>query len=144
MRSHRFTRRLALSVGLAAALLALAPAVAGAGSSAPRGWHLVDYHQSACFSSHVTTSWYGIWIRGRWKHAVDVGAEGLPAGASFSTSNAPIPPGSSTGVYSLAYVEVALASGTPLGTYTASLWARSGRTVDTVPITLVVKPRCGY
>ena len=104
----------------------------------------MDYHQSACFSPRVTSSYYGIWISGHWRRAIDVGAQGLPAGGSYSTSYAPIAPGSSTGEYSLAYVRVDVPATLPVGTYTASLWASDGRATQTVPVTLVVKSRCGY
>jgi uncharacterized protein DUF5980 len=107
-------------------------------------WQLVDNHQSLCFSSRNTTGYYAIWIRGRWARPIQIGITGLPSGASSWTSYAPIPPGSSTGIYSLAYVGVQLPATTPLGTYTASLWARESRTTQAVPVTLVVKSRCGY
>jgi len=31
-----------------------------------------------------------------------------------------------------------------VGTYAASLWASDGTTRESVPVTLVVKTRCGY
>jgi hypothetical protein len=105
-------------------------------------WHLIDHQQSACFSSNVTDAFYGIWIKGSWRHAIDVGADALPAGGSYTTRYAPIPPGSSTGKYSLAYVDVHLPSTEPRGTYTASLWASDGTTREAVPITIVVQTRC--
>src|SRR5262249_41523409 len=139
MRARSFITMLAV---LAAVLMIpLASASAGTGA---RGWQLVDYQQSACFSPNVTSTWYGIWLKGTWKHPVQIGAEDLPAGGSFSTSDGPIPPGSSTGIYSLAYVEVTIPASTPVGTYGATLWAKSGRVEHTVPITLAVKARCGY
>jgi hypothetical protein len=137
-------RSLITLLAVLAALLTAPITTAGAGAAAHHGWKLVDYDQSACFSPNVTSTWYGIWLRGTWKHPVQIGAEGLPAGGSYSTSDAPIPPGSSTGVYSLAYVEVTIPASTPIGTYGASLWAQSGKVKHTVPITLVVKARCGY
>jgi hypothetical protein len=107
-------------------------------------WRLVDYQQSACFSPSVTTAWYGIWIKGRWTRPIDIGISNLPSGGTYSTSYAPIPPGSSDGVYSLAYVGVQIPSTTPVGTYTASLWASDGRVTRSVPVTLDVRTRCGY
>ncbi len=53
------------------------------------------------------------------------------------TSYAPIPPGSSDGIYSLAYVAVVLPAGAAVDTFTASLWASDGTTKESVPITLV-------
>jgi len=126
------------------AVLLTVPLTTAAAGTAPHGWRLVDYQQSACFSPNVTSTWYGIWLKGTWKHPVQIGAEDLPAGGSYSTSDAPIPPGSSTGIYSLAYVEVTIPATTPVGTYGATLWAKSGKVEHTVPITLVVKARCGY
>src|SRR5262245_37536699 len=55
------------------------------------GWQLVDYHQSDCFSPRVTTSYYGIWIRGRWTRPINIGINNLPSGGSYTTSYAPIP-----------------------------------------------------
>jgi hypothetical protein len=104
----------------------------------------MDYHQSACFSPRVTTSYYGIWIKGTWTRPINIGITNLPSGGSYSTSYAPIPPGSSTGEYSLAYVAVQIPTTTQVGTYTASLWASQGKTKQTVPVTLVVKTKCGY
>ena len=107
-------------------------------------WQLVDYQQSACFSSSATTAYYGIWIKGRWTRPIDIGISNLPSGGTYWTSYAPIPPGSSDGVYSLAYVGVQIPSTTPVGIYTASLWASDGRVTQSVPVTLEVKTRCGY
>ncbi len=134
-------RRGLAAVAAAGALVAVSAAPADAG---PRTWKLVDYSQTACFSPHVTSTYYGIWIEGRWQHTIDVGAARLPAGGSFSTSHAPIAPGSSDGEGSLAYVRVEIPASTPLGTYTAKLWASDGTRRQTVPVTLTVKTRCGY
>jgi hypothetical protein len=138
----RLSLRLLTSLA-AVATAALCVGLGPAGSARAPTWQLVDYHQSACFSPRVTTSYFGIWISGKWKHSIDVGAQGLPAGATYWTSYAPIPPGSSTGVYSLAYVAVQLATGTPVGTYTAALWATDGKSRQTVPITINMTTRCG-
>ena len=109
---------------------------------APANWQLVDYSQKICFTSTSTTGWFGIWISGTWTHSVSIGIDGLPAGGSFTTSYAPIAPGTSTGVYSLAYVGVQLASKTPVGSTTASLWASDGTTKKSVPVTIVVQASC--
>jgi hypothetical protein len=127
--------------------LVLGASVAGPAAAWPKPqptWHLVDYGQRACFSSRVTDSYFGVWISGRWTHAINVGAQGLPAGGGYDTSYAPIAPGSSTGEYSLAYVHVRLSPTTPIGTYTASLWASDGSRPQSVPIILDVRARCGY
>jgi hypothetical protein len=103
-------------------------------------WQLIDYQQKTCFvSSRGGTNYYGIWISGHWTRKINIGASGLPAGGSFATSYAPIPPGSSDGVGSLAYVAVTLPAGSAVGTSTASLWAADRVTRETVPITLVVQ-----
>jgi hypothetical protein len=65
-------------------------------------------------------------------------AGALPAGGSYYTFYAPIAPGSSDGVGSLAYVAVVIPVGEAVGTYTASIWASDGTTKESVPITLVV------
>jgi hypothetical protein len=139
-------RRAFLSLFVGVALLVGTPLVdAAAARPRPRStWHLVDYGQSACFDTRVTDSYFGVWISGRWSHAINVGAQRLPAGGGYNTSYAPIAPGSSTGEYSLAYVHVILAPSTAIGTYTASLWARDGARSERVPIVLDVRATCGY
>jgi hypothetical protein len=146
------TRRLVGSVVLVVALAALvgAPGVASAKGQPPpppppgaSSWRLVDNAQTGCFSARVHDTYFGIWIEGRWTSAIDVGASGLPAGGAFDTSYAPIAPGSSTGIYSLAYVHVSLATNPPIGTYSASLWASDGATTQQVPVTIDVRARCG-
>jgi hypothetical protein len=107
-------------------------------------WRLVDYAQKACFDANVHDAYYGVYIEGRWRSPIDVGANGLPAGGSYTTTYAPIPPGSSTGEYSLAYVHVVLSPTPPLGRYTASMWGSDGRITRQVPIVMDVRPRCGY
>lgn len=114
-----------------------APALAAQPAAAT--WTLVDYQQRTCYvSARGGTNYYGIWISGKWSHKINIGASALPAGAAQWNSYAPIPPGSSDGVYSLAYVAVQLPPGTPVGTVTSTLWANDGTTTETVPITLVV------
>ena len=133
--------RLVLTVLFALALFANVASAAPAQSPA---WQLMDYNQSACFDTNVTTSYYGIWINGAWTHTVRIGITSLPGGSTSWTSYAPIRPGSSDGIYSLAYVGIQIPSNTPVGTYTASLWASDGRSRQTVPVTLNVKSTCGY
>jgi hypothetical protein len=107
-------------------------------------WQLVDYQQKACFSPNVKTSFYGIWINGTWKHAINVGIDNVPIASSYTTSYTPIPPGSSTGVYSLAYVNLTLKNTRKVGTYTASLWASDGTTRESVPVTVIVQASCRH
>jgi hypothetical protein len=117
---------------------------AAATSARTARWTLEDYQQSGCFSSHVTDHYYGIYIDGTWRRSIYVGAANLPPGGTYDTTYAPIPPGSSNGEYTLAYVHVVLRSTQPLGTYTADMWASNGRVTQSVPITLVVQSSCGY
>jgi hypothetical protein len=107
-------------------------------------WQLMDYHQSACFDTNVHDTYYGIWIKGKWTHAINIGITHLPTGGTYTTVYAPIPPGSSDGVGSLAYVHPTIPATTPLGTYIASLWASDGKTREAVPVTLKVVTNCGY
>ena len=133
--------------GIAALLFAtlLAVTFLGSGQAIARTtttakWQLIDNQQRTCYvSTRGGTNYYGIWIAGTWRHKVNVGADALPAGSSYYTSYAPIPPGSSDGIGSLAYVAVVLPVGADAGTYTSSLWASDGRTKQAVPITLVVQ-----
>jgi hypothetical protein len=131
-----------LSVLLAGVLLLGMTANAQAKSSP--AWKLMDYHQSSCFDTNNHDTFYGIWLKGTWKHQINVGITHLPAGGTFTTVYAPIPPGSSDGVGSLAYVHPTIPTNTPVGTYTASLWASDGTTREAVPVILVVKTSCGY
>ena len=137
----------ALLAMLVTAVLVVGAPLVDAATARPRPpstWHLVDAGQRACFSARVTDSYFGVWLSGRWTREINVGASGLPAGGGYDTSYAPIPPGSSTGVYSLAYVHVKLAPGTAVGVYTASLWASDGSRTQSVPVVLDVRTRCGY
>ena len=134
--SRRLTALL-FSVLLTATMLVGAE-VAPANAAATPTWQLIDNQQKTCYvSTRGGTNYYGIWISGTWKRRVNVGADALPAGASYYTSYAPIPPGSSDGVGSLAYVAVVLPVGTTAGTYLSSLWASDGRNKQAVPITEV-------
>lgn len=136
-------RRALLALFVVVTMFVGTPLVAAAARPKPHSaWHLVDYAQRACFDTHVTDSYYGVWISGRWTHAINVGAQQLPAGGAYNTSYAPIAPGSSTGVYSLAYVHVMLPPTTPIGSYTASLWASDGSSSQSVPIVLDVRASC--
>jgi hypothetical protein len=129
-----------LATMLAVSFLGSGQAVAARSTAATATWQLIDNHQRTCYvSTRGGTSYYGIWISGTWRHRINVGAADLPAGGSYYTSYAPIPPGSSDGVGSLAYVAVVLPVGAAVGTYTSSLWASDGRTRQAVPITLVVQ-----
>jgi len=146
MRSTRRGRTaLLLATLLAVSLLgsgqaAAASSTRSASSAAKASWKLIDYQQRTCYvSSRGGTSYYGIWISGSWRHRINVGAQGMPAGGSYYTSYAPIPPGSSDGIGSLAYVALVLPAGAAVGTYTSSLWASDGKTRQSVPITEVVQ-----
>jgi uncharacterized protein DUF5980 len=144
-RSLRAIARIAVLVGLVTSFVG-APSTGAIASPATRQaptWQLVDYGQKACFSPRVHDAYFGVFINGRWTRRINVGASGLPAGGSYSTNYAPIPPGSSNGVYSLASVHVALPTPPPIGTYTAWMWAGDGRSVQRVPIILDVRARCG-
>jgi len=124
---------------LATATAGLALASLPAGPARAVSWQLIDYQQKTCYvSTRGDTNYYGIWISGSWTHRINVGASALPVGASYTTSYAPIPAGSSDGVGSLAYVDVTLPVGAAAGVFTASMWASDGSTTEAVPITLVV------
>jgi hypothetical protein len=96
-------------------------------------------------STSSPTTYYGIWIKGTWKSPIDAGANPLPPHASYSTSYTPIPPGSSDGVDSLAYVVVQVSPDTPVGLYTLGVWASDGTMMQSVPVTLRVQTsKCRY
>jgi hypothetical protein len=117
---------------------------AAASEARPATWTLEDYQQTGCYSPNVHDHYYAIYIDGTWRRQIYVGAAHLPEGGTYDTSYAPIPPGSSNGEYTLAYVHVTLPSTEPVGTYDAYMWASTGRTTQSVPITLEVKSSCGY
>ena len=120
-------------------MVALASPVQAARPAAAPAWQLIDNQQKTCYvSTRGDTNYYGIWLSGAWSHQINVGADQLPAGGSYYTFYAPVPPGTSDGIGSLAYVAVVLPVGAAVGTYTASLWASDAGTTEAVPITLVV------
>jgi hypothetical protein len=90
------------------------------------------------------TEYYAIFLSGTWASSVDVGATGLPAGATYWTNYAPFAPATSTGQYSLGDVAVSFPANLPLGTVTVSVWAGDGTTVQSVSWTLRVQAKCGY
>jgi hypothetical protein len=131
----------AVMIGSVGSLVPMNVGVAGANEPS---WHLVGHHQRACFDGNVHDAWYGVFIKGTWTHDITVGVTGLPAGGTFSTSYTPIAAGASRGRLTLAYADAKLPSGTPVGTYTARLWASDGTTRDHVRIELDVSADCGY
>jgi uncharacterized protein DUF5980 len=128
MRHHLLL--LALAFALVVVGVATTASPAGVVARSAARWQLVDNQQRNCvsFGSPYSsrTTYFAIWIEGRWRRPIDVGIEALPAGAAWWTSYSPIAPGSSDGVGSLAYVAVKLDVSTPLGTYTPRLWATDG------------------
>jgi hypothetical protein len=103
-------------------------------------WQLVDDRQKSCISLDVANpdTLYGVWIRGSWTHTITAGLDG----ADISGYYLPIPPGSSDGKGSLAYVTIAIPADTPKGFYMMSLWADDGTTRESVPIKLKVTANC--
>ena len=143
---HRslFTRPRRVFVPALCATLLLMLSLAPSASAAQ--WTLIDNHQNPCYAfpqGNWTTKYYAVWIQGTWSHAVSIGASGLPSGASSWTYDSPIPPGSSDGKGSLAYVAVQIPSSTSVGEHTARLWASDGGTTESVPIGLNVQSKCG-
>ena len=132
-----------LGIGCVAVAIAIGGAAGAAGAPTP-SWHLVGHHQRACYDTNVHDAWYGVFIKGSWTHAIDVGVSRLPAGGSFTTSYTPIPPGSANGRYTLAYADVVLPSSTPVATYRPVLWASDGSSRSRVRIELDVTTGCGY
>jgi hypothetical protein len=151
-RFHRPSRRRLASAALAisvAFIFVFGARIDGRGpgstaEAAPRSvtWQLVDNHQAICFTTRSNIGYFGIWIKGKWSRTVNVGISGLPSGGTFTTSYAPIASGAGSGQRSLAYVAARLPASTPIGSYTASLWASDGRSRQTVPVTLNVKTKC--
>ena len=138
--------RRAFLLGLVALLLVAVP-VSGRHQRPPdppsaATWQLVDDAQSVCFRTAGSTSSFGIWISGTWDRWIDVGISDLPSGGSYGTAYAPIPPGSSDGVSSLAYVRVTFNGHHEPGTATARLWASDGIATQAVPVTIVFRDRC--
>lgn len=124
-------------------LVVLLIAPAGAASAAPGSWTLVDNHQSACYyRPNGTTNYYGVWLTGSWSRSVSVSAAGLPSGSTTWAFDSPIPPGSSDGSGSLAYVAVQIPSSLANGTYTATLSATDGASSQSVPIGITVQTNC--
>ena len=144
-RVRLFSGRLCLTLGF---LLLLASISDTAMARKRPTWQPVDYAQENCVNMGSPysdrTTYYGVYIKGRWTRSINAGVTSAPSGSTFWGSYLPIPPGSSEGEYSLAYVALQVAPGTPLGTYAVDLWADDGPTRQTVPVTLIVADRCGY
>ncbi len=136
-----FLRKLLLAALLGGLLCT--PATPTQAQASPT-WRLLNANQTICFDSNATANYYGVWIKGRWAHAITVGLVSLPTGSTQTPSYTPIPPGSSNGVGSLAYVEAQIPAHTTPATYVAGLVATDGTVWETVPVTLDVMTSCGY
>jgi hypothetical protein len=112
----------------------------------PPTWQLVDNAQKGCvnISSPYSdrTTYYAIWIEGSWTHSLNAGVRNAPDGSTSWGSYLPIRPGSSDGIYSLAYVAVQVAPDTPVDNYIVNLWVDDGTRRQAVPVTLVVADSC--
>gem|GEM_PF-4850482 len=140
-----FTGLLGLIIGVLLVTLAtIDTATAGKASR----WQLVDWSQQTCVSIGSPysdrTTYYGIYLNGRWNQNITAGLRNAPSGSTQWGLYLPVRPGSSNGEYSLAYVALQLAADTPLGFYTINLWAGDGATRQTVPVVLEVAEDCGY
>ena len=113
-------------------LLVIASTTDSAIARRPPAWQPVDWGQALCVSvgtdGSEPTAHYGIYLDGRWNESINAGLRDSPAGSTQWGSYLPIGPGSSNGEYSLAYVALQLASDTPAGLYTITLWASDGTT----------------
>src|SRR5438105_11804218 len=71
-------------------------------------WQLMDYDQKGCVNIanpySDRTTYYGVWIKGRWTRSINAGISNGPMNSTSWSSYTPIPPGSSDGIYSLASV----------------------------------------
>ncbi|MBV9639644.1 MAG: hypothetical protein JO330_08840, partial [Mycobacteriaceae bacterium] len=69
------TRRRRLVTGCMTLAFGIAIGAAGtvAGAAQPAGWHLVGHHQHTCYDTNVHDGWYGVFIKGTWTHAIDIG-----------------------------------------------------------------------
>jgi hypothetical protein len=105
---------------------------------------LLDNHQTVCNDGRASNAFYRIQIRGTWTTSVQVGLANLPYNATFATHWAPIPPGSSDGQETLAFVELRLGEQLPVGNYVAKMWAKDGSQYQAVPVTLEVRSFCRY
>ncbi len=113
------------------------------GTAVAATWELVDNDQVVCLDIDNgrypnTIAYYGIWIDGDWTRSLNATLRNVPIGSTTWGGGLPIPPDSSDGVYSLAYVAVEIPTDTELGTYTLDLSVGAGRQRQTVPVTLVV------
>jgi hypothetical protein len=141
-RAPRWLALIALVLGTGLVTASATPAIAA--PSARTTWHLQNYSQTRCFEASDPDELYGVYVQGHWHAPLEVGTSGLPSRAHYKALDAPIPPGHSDGLYSLAWVEVRVPANAPLGTYTAQMWASDGTDTQRVPITLTVESDCGY
>jgi hypothetical protein len=145
LRLRFFAGLLSLTLG---SFLVLAASTDTAIARRPPAWQLVDWAQAPCVSignqGSDRTTYYGIYLDGRWSQSITAGLRKAPAGSTQWGLYLPIPPGSGDGEYTLAYVAIQLAPDTPIGLYTLSLWAGDGTARQSVPVTLEVAEDCGY
>jgi len=111
-------------------------------------WLLENYSQAPCLvqgnPEFELVTYYAAWINGTWTRPITVSITNAPAGAtSWPTYTDPLPPGSSTGIYSVTELAVQIPSTTPARTYTLNLVATDGKLTQQVPVTLNVKTSCG-
>lgn len=110
-------------------------------------WQLINDRQKNCVNvanqNDDLISYYGVWVKGSWRSNLNAGLDGAPAGSVIWGDYLPVPPGSSDGIGSLAYVVLQIAPDTPLGRYTMNLWVDDGTTRETVPVMILVTDDCG-
>ena len=112
---------LALGIGAVGQSSTSAGIASGVRGGLPK-WGLVDYEQKGCFDVNIDSTYFGIWLTGSWRRPIEVGLSDLPKNARYTTSYAPIDPGTSDGRGSLAYVRLQLDSLPAVGKYDATLW----------------------
>ncbi|MEV5493951.1 DUF5980 family protein [Nonomuraea fuscirosea] len=133
-----------LAIGATAGLVL---ALAGSTPASASSWELRDLEQRMCVTSdfgHPNTYFVAA-VVGKWSKTVHVGLRNLPPGTT-STDDA-IPPGSNypnpeNGATTInGWLQISIAP-LPVGVYTPTLVAYSGKETQSVPITITSQTRC--
>ncbi|MFC7380777.1 DUF5980 family protein [Sphaerisporangium rhizosphaerae] len=105
-------------------------------------WELRDIGQSICVTSQYghPGTYFLVPVYGTWSTTLTTGLRNLPPG-STSVGGTPILPGSEYDSTIRGFVQLTVAP-TPVGTYTAEVWASDGTVTQAVPAIINVRESC--
>ncbi|GAB3444455.1 DUF5980 family protein [Actinophytocola sediminis] len=91
--------------------------------------------------SGFTHSYFLLVVKGTWSTNVDYGIRNLPSGSTGTSYH--IPPGSNYpqpdgAILVNGFIQVAVHTNNPVGTYNAEIWASDGTVTQTEPVEIVI------